>query len=49
MIALDAHAVRDLLHRDRRGPGQDTGEHALVARIEMLDKDKGQSGLRGNG
>ncbi len=47
MVGLERHAVRRLLHRHRRMPGQQIDHHARMRRIEMLDQDERHAGVAG--
>ena len=46
MLALHRHAVGGLVDGERGGAGEQTGQHAFVARVEMLDQNEGHAGLR---
>ena len=46
MIGADAHPVLDLLHRHGSRIGDRFAEKAGVRRIEMLDQDERDAGLR---
>ena len=49
VVALDPHPIDHFLHGNRRCAGEDVDEHAVVARIEVLDQYEGQSRLDRNG
>jgi len=37
--------IRGFIDRHGGGPGQDVDEHARVGWVEVLDQDKGQTGI----
>ena len=44
-IALYGHPILGFANRYLDGPGQDTGEHAVMLGIEVLHQDEGHAGL----